>query len=306
MNKNYTIKLTRLCRLLYEFSSGKVYLKDMASELNVSIRTLHRDIESLREANFPIISENGSYKFTEGFSLNKTKLSLDEISALVLMGEISKPLGAKFEQLLKNIQGKLLHPKEETPWYVKLPKGARYPVNAISDAIETAITIQNILSISYAKTSGKAVKGLFHPYKLTYYEGFWYLVASDAKENIHKFRLDKITEVLNTGKRFTAGQNIQKQLEESTNIWFKEQRSIKIKIKAFPEVANYFKIKTILPLQKIVKENADGSLIIESCVSQNREAIHCLMPWIGYVGIISPAKLKAELKSLLDKGIARL
>lgn len=65
--------------------------RDLATRLEVSERTIHRDMEALSAAGFPVFAERGiggGWMLVEGYKTNLTGLNRDEIQALFL----TKPL----------------------------------------------------------------------------------------------------------------------------------------------------------------------------------------------------------------------
>lgn len=65
--------------------------RELAKRLEVSERTIHRDMEALSAAGFPVFAERGSgggWMLVEGYKTNLTGLNRDEIQALFL----TKPL----------------------------------------------------------------------------------------------------------------------------------------------------------------------------------------------------------------------
>jgi len=65
--------------------------RELARRLEVSDRTIHRDMEALSAAGFPVFAERGSgggWRLVEGYKTNLTGLNKDEIQALFL----TKPL----------------------------------------------------------------------------------------------------------------------------------------------------------------------------------------------------------------------
>lgn len=51
------------------------------------------------------------------------------------------------------------------------------------------------------------------------------------------------------------------------------------------------------PLQKITKENKDGSLRLETTISQYEEIIPIIFRWIPYVHVAEPKELKDIVKN---------
>src|SRR5437899_12319857 len=65
--------------------------RELAKRLEVSERTIHRDMEALSAAGFPVFAERGSgggWMLVEGYKTNLTGLNAHEIQALF----VTKPL----------------------------------------------------------------------------------------------------------------------------------------------------------------------------------------------------------------------
>ena len=76
-------KLTRLIYFLNILDTGEMRVQREARELDVTERTIQRDINDIDEGGFPLYKEApGVYKFIEGFSLKKMNLTEAEASLL--------------------------------------------------------------------------------------------------------------------------------------------------------------------------------------------------------------------------------
>jgi predicted DNA-binding transcriptional regulator YafY len=80
---------------------------------------------------------------------------------------------------------------------------------------------------------------------------------------------------------------------------FSEKRDKKITLKIDKEVAHFFKQKKFFPLQKIKKEQKDGSLIVECKACQEMEVMPTIMHWIPYITVIEPKSLQGEIKKIV-------
>ena len=78
---------------------------------------------------------------------------------------------------------------------------------------------------------------------------------------------------------------------------------MEIKVKVNSKIAFNFKLKNILPSQKILEEFEDGSLLIQFGVSTQEDIDNILKAWIPDIEIISPQKYRdsfvEELKEYL-------
>jgi predicted DNA-binding transcriptional regulator YafY len=297
MAKKETIKkINRILLILNKLNDGHINLYEISQELNVSLRSIQRDIRLIEDAGFPLYSLGSKeYAFVEGFSLKKTQIDEKEASLLVMMSEFSSTLGSNFESIFKNLKQKLISANPaQNPFYIKIQKGTDYLQNETLKTVESAIKANEIIKIIYP--IGSKPEYIVKPLKIAWIDGFWYLLTLGVKNHVLKFRTKEITSAVKTGKTFKPVKDIEKLIKDGTNIWFDKKRNIDIKLSVPVNCAEFFKAKQYFPLQKIEKENKDGSLIISCKAARYEEVLSTIMHWIPNLKVLQPQELANKVK----------
>ena len=300
-------KLNRLLYLLNILDSGKIQVQREARELDVTERTIQRDINDIDTGGFPIYkAAPGIYKFIEGFSLKKMNLTEGEASLLLVMQDVISPLGKPFQDTLASLRQKVLNAPEESPFYIKMPTGNKYEETKITRVLEKGIRTHTEVLMSLAADPTRKLTYDLKPLKIMNYDGFWYLLGINAYKQVRKFRLDRILDAVNTDKSFKPTKNIQKILQESQNIWFGEKRDKKVAFWVPETFAPYFEKKAYFPLQKILKKQKNGDILVETRVANYREIIPTVLSWLEHITPVEPEEFKALIKDILNKAVQRL
>ena len=299
MQKEMHNKLTRLLYELNALDKGAIRLTDMAAETGVAVRTIQRDMNDIQEADFPLWNPDpGVYAFTEGFSLERMKLSSAEASILVLMSDMASSLGGNFGHSFTMLKNRLLAAPQDNPFFIKMNSGEMYKDTPITRTLEECVRGREWVTICYK--GGKMADYLMRPLKLMWVEGFWYLLALTTDDKILKFRLEKITSAKATNKPFKYDKNIDKILRESTNIWFEKDRPLEVTLEVSAECAKYFKRKTYFPLQKVEKELKDGRIVLSCKAAKEEEILPTILHWLPHIKVLTPTSLHNRVKNVLN------
>ncbi|WP_447750150.1 helix-turn-helix transcriptional regulator [Sphingopyxis fribergensis] len=184
----------------------------LAEELGISLRTLYRDIESLKAQGAHIDGEAGvGYVLRPGFMLPPLMFSEEEIEALVLGSRwVSERadglLGKAARNLLAKIGAVLPEDLKDSIDASGLLIGPGEPI-AAGDAelaeIRQAIRSERKTSIIYTDEQGAATERTIWPFVLAFYDRVRVVVAwCELREGYRHFRTDRITALDVTSGRF--------------------------------------------------------------------------------------------------------
>ncbi|SOE03682.1 helix-turn-helix transcriptional regulator [Blastococcus haudaquaticus] len=208
----------RTLRLLSLMQSRRNWAgAELARRLGVSVRTLRRDVERLRELGYPVEAQpgiDGGYRLAPGASLPPLVLDDDEAVALVVglqaaaqtavagMGEASVRALTKVVQVLPV----RLRRRADALRAVTVSGAWRIDAGVDPHALTTvaqACRDAERLEFGYTAASGEGSERLVEPFRLVALGRRWYLVAYDlVRGDWRSFRLDRLTGPRSTGARF--------------------------------------------------------------------------------------------------------
>lgn len=302
MVKEYDKILFRLTDILTKLSNGEnPSLQELALEYNVSVRTLQRDIYA-RLSKFPIIvNASKKLQFMDGFSLNRMRLSIEEMMTVTLSLELIQNKGTEFHKASQNLMNKMLYTNVFSPYYIKPSASESIDTDSfILNSLEEAISSSNWISIGYE--TGKIITLM--PLKIVNFDGFWYLLAKDETHvSIELISIIKTIKILS--ERFHLSEFEKKLFERVHSPFFTTKSHFEVQLKINPRVAHYFKLKKYLPSQTILEEKNDGSLIVEYGITHIEEIDNLVKSWFPDIEIVKPQEYKdafeRELQRYLEK-----
>ncbi len=192
---------------------------DLAARLEVSERTVRRDVERLRDLGYPVHASRGTdggYRLGAGAAMPPLLLD-DEEAVAVAVGlrtaarspvtgieETSVRALAKLEQVLPP---RLRHRVSALADYT-VPIAPDSPAPAVDPAVLTALAAacrdHERLRVDYRSYDGTATVRRIEPHRLVSWGRKWYLVAWDIdRDDWRTFRVDRIEPTLPSGPRFT-------------------------------------------------------------------------------------------------------
>ncbi|TYR34602.1 YafY family transcriptional regulator [Mesorhizobium microcysteis] len=218
----------RLFQIVQHLRGGRLVTARMLGErLEVSERTIYRDIADLQSTGVPIDGEAGvGYLMREGFDLPPLMFTRDEIVALVAGARMVRAFGGAqmaraAEEALVKI-GAVLPDQEKAriarteihmpDWVVSDEQ------RKLIDLLERAVDARDVLAIDYSDEAGKASKREIRPLGLWFWGKVWTLVAwCELRDDFRAFRIDRIAGTVSAGRTFRHERG--KQLADFYRTW---------------------------------------------------------------------------------------
>jgi len=288
------IRLGQILRILME--KEKVTCAWLSNQFKTTPRTIQRDLLLLKESGFPLHEiQKGTYSLKKDLMKNLEIFDDTELAIVVAIKNIVGQLGLPFQQAADSVLDRLCSSDINMPVFVKIDEPIPLDVHLFNRIIR-AIGQKKMVSFQY--TSGrKSHSANVEPYRVAYFNGFWYLVGNEIETGIIKrYAMDKIAEmkILSINfKRFPS--NLDHILQENTSIWFTEEQNLDVEIMVDAERSHYFKRRKMFPTQKIIEEKHDGAIIVSYRVGNYHAIWDIIKSWIPYVVILKPAALSEKL-----------
>lgn len=189
----------------------------LAAELGVSLRTIFRDLDRLRERGYPIDGDRGrggGLRLHSGWGMPRLLLGRDEalglLVALAMTEQFALPMfAAPLRQARRKLLGafssrerSLLVPLRERvlvgrPASEAVRRSYRDPDPAIGPPLQRAFVDAREITMQYATPDGRSGSRTVEPQALLINAPAWYLLAYDQERAAPRtFRLDRISAVV--------------------------------------------------------------------------------------------------------------
>lgn len=307
--------------LLLIEAKGKIKAKELAEQLETSVRTIYRDVDALCEAGIPLTTDtgpNGGIHFLEGYTVGIKNLNGEDIINLYLNGmgvkadkqsDMSMKVNSALLKFQKNMSTELNKDLntvrkrfyvDDVPWW-----GEKRKLHNI-DIIMQAVWQSKKLRIAYKKHGGEITKRDIRPYGIVINEMNWYMIAYCQKSNeIRTFKCERITECQCQIEKFIVPENfsVEEFWRKSKKLFIREcSQSEK-----YPVTIRIDKHRVSVLKNFEIYEIEEDINYIEATINMFKYefAKDDILEIIGYVEVLKPAELRnyveEELSNILRK-----
>jgi predicted DNA-binding transcriptional regulator YafY len=310
--------LERMLRIHQALQSGNFpNASNLAQEIEVAAKTIHRDMEFMRDRmNLPIqfdAARNGYYYDGEVSAFPTLQITEGEVFALVVAEKaLQQYRGTSFEKPLLSAIKKMEQSLPDTISLNLSDVGRAISFRTsvepildlkIFDTLARAVAEQQQLEFDYRKPgSEKPETRTVDPYHLANVNGEWFLFAFDhARNDIRKFVPGRIRGVKPTGKTFerSAKFSLEKQLRDSFGV-HSGQGQYDVVIRFNARAADYIREKKWHESQQL-RELKSGGVELVLKLSGLVEIERWILSWGGDAKVIKPRELAEAIRRSAEK-----
>jgi proteasome accessory factor B len=311
-----------MMRIHQEIAAGKYpNATVLAAEIEVVTKTIHRDIEFMRDRlGLPIAYDDRKYGYfyTEEVSAFPTlQITEGELVALLIAEKaLQQYRGTNFEKPLVSAFRKMEASLPDTislnfaDWDQSISfRTSAEPVLDLEvfDALAKATAGHRQLELAYRKPGSKGTeRRVIDPYHLANINGEWFLFAFDhLRQDIRTFVPSRIASVQPTGRTFPRPQkfSVERILRDSFGV-HSGQGDYTVVIRFDAYAADYIREKRWHSSQQL-RELKDGGVELRLKLSSLGEVQRWVLGWGGSAVVVRPPELvesvKRAARQILDR-----
>lgn len=203
----------RLFELIQILRDGKLHrARDMADILEVSQRTIYRDMDTLMMSGTPVAGERGvGYMLTAPITLPPLNLTMKELEALHLgVAILTEAADEELQKAAKSLAAKVDAVLPENR--IAPAAGWGFAVYPFADAaagfkhmpvLRKSVREKSKISLLYQSLDGETSRRTIRPLQLEYWGRVWTLTGwCEMRRDFRVFRVDRIEELMTLSAKF--------------------------------------------------------------------------------------------------------
>ncbi len=312
------MKADRLISLLLLLQSRRqCSARVLAERLEVSERTIYRDVEALGAAGVPVYAERGSaggIVLADGYRRALTQFTEDEIRSLFVSGAspladlgLERGLDRALEKLhgaLADVQRRAAEKSRSRIHVDQRRWNQPEPPRAILTALRRAVWDDRRVRVRYEDRNRTTSTRTVDPLGLVSKAGVWYLIARYGKE-LRSFRVDRIRSAEELTQRFErpASFDLERYWCESSARFNEASRSADCVVLLRTRAESLERVCAYWPAEVVSRDGAGALLRVT--FPGPEIALFQLVAWSEIATLVEPEELRealvARARTTLDR-----
>ena len=308
------MRASRLVNVLLLLQTrGRLTASELAEQLEVSVRTIYRDVDALSEAGVPIYAERGpggGVRLVDGYRTRLTGLTPDEAEALFMSGLPGPAAELGLGTVVSAAQLKVLAalPPELRARASRVTQRFHLDAPGWFRSVDPSPHLQQLadavwegrrIEIRYRRAERLQAR-LIDPLGLVLKGGTWYLVAR-SNDQLRTFRASRVESVSPSEERFErpADFDLSTYWTESTAAYERDMLQVEVEVLVVPESLDRLKAmlgETVMRTAKRARRpEPDGRHRLSFHHESIGWAAENLFPLGGNVEVVRPPELRDML-----------
>jgi predicted DNA-binding transcriptional regulator YafY len=279
--------------------------RELAEALEVSARTIYRDVEALSLAGVPVYAERGSsggIALADGYRKAITQFSTDELHALFLAA--ADPLAelgvTGHQRALDKLSGALpdlqRRAAQQARQRILLDHNRWYRLEqpaAFLAMLRRAVWEDRRVRIRYRDRTGTMTQRDVEPYGLVSKAGVWYLVARQSDGEYRTFRVERIASVDELADYFTRDGKFDLEAH-----WRASNAAMQRPVEWYEATLHVFNeaLEWVMSYNECeVLAEDDGGKTLRMRFPSFRAAVQQIGGWARSVRVLDPAELRSAM-----------
>lgn len=321
MTLKFVMRADRLLSILMLLQlHHRLTARDLAERLEVSERTIHRDMDALSSAGVPVVAERGKgggWGLLDRYQTTLTGLNLAEIQALFLPKPAALLADLGWTQAFEAAVLKLL---------AALPATNRQQAKVVSQRIhvdpagwhrwneemsafpilQTAVWQEWQVFLSYERGNGELVERLVNPLGLVAKGSIWYLVAV-AEEEVRSYRISRVQDAILTDSHFVrpVGFSLADYWQRSMVEFKANLPYYGVRARVAPEAMPWLRYAGYFArIEQIDSPDADGWTSVSLRFDVEKAACAYVLGFGAQMEVIEPLELRERVLQAAKEAIA--
>jgi predicted DNA-binding transcriptional regulator YafY len=316
------VRASRLVNVLLLLQTrGLMTARELSRELEVSERTIYRDVDALSQSGVPIYAERGPHggiRLIEGYRTRLTGLTPDEAEALFLSGLPGPAAELGLGTVVAAARLKVLAalPPElrarasriterfhfDAPGWFQTPDTVPY-LGTLSSAVWQTRRVR----LTYRRPDGTVAREV-EPLGLVLKGGTWYLVAR-SNGQFRTYRVSRVLAAETTDATFERPAEFDLARHWSSSIAAYERDFERIQLVLHVQPEDLAEVRGVLGTERVRPDEtpaADGRLVVRVAFEWDDDALSAAIRTVRVAEVVSPAwvldAMVAFARTILERG----
>ena len=303
---------------------GRMTAQALAEELEVSPRTVYRDIEALSAAGIPVYAESGpggGCALLGDYRSDLTGLTGDEVRALLMLGIPGPLMAVGASQALRSAMLKLLaalpaarrgeEARVRQRIHLDWAGWGAQPEEPVPHlrTIQQAVWQDHALQLTISAMFDARIETMVHPYGLVGKAGIWYLVCAREGET-RVIRVSRVLEARITGESFRRPEVFD--LARTWEAWRAQEEEVRagypVTVRLSPELVSllplYYSQSAHELLAQAGAPDREGWIILTLAFEGFAAARERILGWGRAVEVLAPEALRRSVVDYAEQIVA--